>query len=176
MDREMTLTYQNEDDRAYGLAGMAVSLAALDALDRVAKVSLDADGPMVSFSHSYYFTGSPSVSPKATWNRLVENFYITASMVVSNVMARSLVRMKRDVPGDVVEEVRKAIREEGAETCALEEDEADALYRRSATGMRRIFANPRVHPAIDEFARVLSLKRELSGTEIYDELRLLRLI
>ena len=32
----MTLTYLNEDDKAYGLAGMAISLAALDAIDRVA--------------------------------------------------------------------------------------------------------------------------------------------
>lgn len=172
----MTLTYQNEDDRAYGLAGMAVSLAALDALDRVVEVSLDAEGPMVSFSHEYYFTGSPSVSPKATWNSLVENFYITASMVVSNVMARSLVRMKRDVPGDVIEQVRRVIAEEGEDSCALEQDEVDALYRRSTTGMRRIFANPRVHPAIDEFARLISRRRVLSGTEIYDELRMLHLI
>ena len=35
----MTLTYLNEDDKAYGLAGMAISLAALDAIDRVAGVS-----------------------------------------------------------------------------------------------------------------------------------------
>ena len=172
----MTLTYQNEDDRAYGLAGMAVSLAALDALDRVVEVSLDAEGPMVSFSHEYYFTGSPSVSPKATWNSLVENFYITASMVVSNVMARSLVRMKRDVPGDVIEQVRRVIAEEGEDSCALEQGEVDALYRRSTTGMRRIFANPRVHPAIDEFARLISRRRVLSGTEIYDALRMLHLI
>ena len=51
----MTLTYLNEDDKAYGLAGMAISLAALDAIDRVAGVSLDSDGPMVTFSHQYYF-------------------------------------------------------------------------------------------------------------------------
>lgn len=172
----MTLTYQNEDDRAYGLAGMAVSLAALDALDRVVEVSLDADGPMVSFSHAYYFTGSPSVSPKATWDSLLENFYITASMAVSNVMARSLVRMKSDVPSDVIEEVHRVIAEEGEESCGLESDEVEALYRRSTTGMRRIFANPRVHPAIDEFARLISRRRVLSGTEIYDELRMLRLI
>ena len=59
------LTYQNEDDRAYGLAGMAISLAALDALDNVVFVSLDSDGPMVHFTHSYYLCGSPVLSPKA---------------------------------------------------------------------------------------------------------------
>lgn len=172
----MTLIYQNEDDRAYGLAGMAVSLAVLDALDQVASVSLDADGPMVSFSHEFYFSGSPSFSPKATWNNLVRNFYITSSMVLSNVMARSLVRMHTDVPADILRQLREAIRLEGSETCALEDDEIETIYNRSSTGMRRIFANPRVHPAIDELARVISRRRSLSGTEIYDELRSLRLI
>lgn len=98
----LTLSYRNEDDRAYGLAGMAISLAALDAIDRVAAVSLDSDGPMVSFSHEYYFSGSPSVSPKATWSNLLHNFYITSAMVVSNVMARSMVRLGREVPDSIL--------------------------------------------------------------------------
>lgn len=172
----LTLAYLNEDDRAYGLAGMAISLAALDAIDRVATVSLDADGPMVSFSHEYYFSGSPSISPKATWNNLVNNFYITSAMVVSNIMARSLVRLGEDVPADLLEEIHKEMVAEGEDTCALENDEIDRLYLKTTTGMRRIFANRRLHPAIQQFARTLSRRRELSGTEIYDELRALRLI
>ena len=172
----MTLAYQNEDDRAYGLAGMAVSLAALDALDRVASVSLDADGPMVSFSHDFYFSGSPSISPKATWNNLVKNFYITSSMVISNLMARTLVRTDSSVPAELLEKIHEAMRLEGEETCALEKDEVESIFRRSTTGMHRIFANRRTHPAIGELARTIALRRSLSGTEIYDELRQLRLI
>ena len=97
-----TLTYLNEDDRAYGLAGMAISLAALDAIDRVISVSLDAKGPMVKFTGGYFFSSSPSVSPKAVWNNMVHNFYITSAMVVSNVMARSMVRRETDVPAVVL--------------------------------------------------------------------------
>lgn len=173
---KLTLTYLNEDDRAYGLAGMAISLAALDAVDRIAYVSLDADGPMVTFSHEYYFTGSPSISPKATWNNLLHNFYITSAMVVSNVMARSFVRLGEEVPDSLMKDIYGEIKAEGEDTCALEDDEVDSLYRKTTTGMRRIFANPRLHPAIEEFARTLSRRRTLSGTEIYDELRALRLI
>lgn len=173
---DLSLTYRNEDDRAYGLAGMAISLAALDAIDRVAAVSLDSDGPMVSFSHEYYFSGSPSVSPKATWSNLLHNFYITSAMVVSNVMARSMVRLGREVPDSILGEIRREMEAEGADTCSLEADEVDRLYLKTTTGMRRIFANPRLHPAIDEFVRVISRRRTLSGMEIYDELRSLRLI
>lgn len=172
----LTLAYLNEDDRAYGLAGMAIALAALDAIDRVADVSLDADGPMVSFSHEYYFCGSPSISPKASWNNLLHNFYITSAMAISNLMARSYVRMHQDIPSALLAELRGEMVREGEDTCSLDEDEIDRIYNRSFTGMRRIFANPRLHPAIDEFADTISRRRHLSGTEIYDELRILRLI
>ena len=175
-DNTLTLEYSNEDDRAYGLAGMAISLAALDAFDRIAEISLDGDSTMVEFSNEYYFSGSPSISPKSTWDNLVHNFHITASMVISNVMSRSMVRMHRDVPLDVLGAVHDEILREGRESCGLEDDEIDALFNRTLSYSRRIFANPRLHPAIDEFARVLSRKRTLSGNELRDELRTLQLI
>lgn len=175
-NQHLTLTYLNEDDRAYGLAGMAISLAALDAMDRVASVSLDSDGPMVNFSYEFYFNGSPSVSPKTTWNNMLHNFYIASAMVVSNVMARSMVRLGEEVPRELLDEVRREIEAEGRETCSLEDDEIDRLYMKTVTYMRRIFGNTRLHPAIGDFARTLARRRTLSGTEIEDELRILRII
>lgn len=175
-NEKLTLRYLNEDDKAYGLAGMAISLAALNAIDKVAEISLDADGPMVSFSFTYYFAGSPSISPKTTWDNLVRNFYLTSAMAISNVMARSVVRLGSGVPSDIMNEVKEAIRVEGTDTCSLEEDEIEALYKKTYNSMQRIFMNPRLHPAIEDFAKTLSRKRILSGTEIEDELRFLQLI
>ncbi|MDE6341716.1 MAG: hypothetical protein K2K93_05315 [Muribaculaceae bacterium] len=175
-DAGTLLQYSNEDDRAYGLAGMAISLASLNAFDRVAEVSLDGCDTMVEFSNEYYFSGSPSISPKSTWDNLVQNFHITASMVISNVMSRSLVRMRRDVPVEVLGLLHDEIQREGKESCGLEDDEIDALFNRTLSYSRRIFANPRLHPAINEFARILSTRRTLSGNELRDELRLLQLI
>lgn len=172
----LTLKYSNEDDRAYGLAGMAISLAALDALNRVSSVTLDTDGPMVTFSHEYYFCGSPSISPKAAWNNMVQNFHLTAAMVVSNVLARSFVRLGTDVPTDLMAQLQREIGIEGQETCSLEEDETDELFSRVNSYMRRIFRNERLHPAIDEFVRTLSRRRSLSGMEIADELHQLQII
>lgn len=172
----LTLTYLNEDDRAYGLAGMVISLASLNAIDRVAEVSIDADGPMVEFSHEYYFPGSPVVSPKATWVNLVQNFHITTSMVVSNILARSIVRMKEEAPKEIMDKIYSEVEREGRDTCSLEEDEIENLYNNALMLARRIFRNPRLHPAIDEFARVISRRRSLSGMEILDELHLLQLI
>lgn len=175
-DEIFTLSYLNEDDKAYGLAGMAISLAALDAMDRVAEVSLDNAGPMVTFSNQYYFSGSPSISPKVTWDNLLHNYYVTSAMVISNVMARSLVRLRRDVPSDVMKKIHEEIAEEGRDVCSLEDDEIETIYDKTRSYMGRIFRNPRLHPAIEDFARTLSRRRSLSGNEIIDELRALSLI
>lgn len=174
--QKLTLAYLNEDDRAYGLAGMVISLASLHAIDRVAEVSLDADGPMVEFSNEYYFAGSPSVSPRLTWDNLVQNFHITTAMVLSNVMARSMVRLKEAAPESLMKEIYKEVEREGRDTCELEKDEIEHLYNNALTRTRRLFMNPRLHPAIDEFARIISRRRNLSGREIRDELHLLQLI
>ena len=174
--QKFSLSYLNEDDRAYGLAGMMVALANLDAIDRVANVSIDADGPMVEFSHAYYFSGSPSISPKSTWDNLVSNFHITTSMIVGNVLARSLVRLKEETPKEILDEIYTQVEEEGRDTCALENDEIEHLYNHVLSRTMRVFRNPRVHPVIDELARVISLRRNLSGREIFDELHLLQLI
>lgn len=172
----LTLKYLNEDDRAYGLAGMVISLASLQAIDRVAEVSLDSDGPMVEFSHEYYFAGSPSISPKATWDNLVQNFHITTSMVLSNILARSLVRMKEEAPESLMRSIYSEVEREGKDTCSLEEDEIENLYNNALTRASRIFRNPRLHPAVDEVARIISRRRNMSGLEIRDELHLLQLI
>lgn len=175
--KTITLAYQNEDDRAYGLAGMTISLAALRAIDRVVRISLDSDGPMVEFSHEYYFSGSPSISPKATWDNLVQNFHITTAMVVSNILARSMVRLKNsEVPHDLLDVVLKEVHREGMDTCGLDEDEIDNLYNHALNRSHRLFSNPRFHPAVDELARVISRRRELSGMEIQDELHILQII
>lgn len=173
---KMTLTYLNEDDRAYGLAGMVISLASLQAIDRIAEVSLDADGPMVEFSHRYYFPGSPSISPKASWDNLVQNFHLTTTMAVANVLARSEVRMKEEAPKEVMDAIFSVVESEGRDTCSLEDDEIENLYNNALMRARRLFRNPRLHPAIEEFAKVISRRRRLSGMELRDELHYLQLI
>lgn len=172
----LTLAYLNEDDRTYGLAGMTISLAALDAIDKVVKISIDEEGPMVTFSHEYYYSGSPSVSPKATWDHLLENLHLSASMVMANVMARSIVRLGQEVPQELLDTIYNTIAEEGREACNLEDDEIQALYQKALTYNRRIFRNPRLRPAIQELVRFIARQRTLSGLEIRDELHLLQII
>lgn len=167
--------YSNEDDRAYGLAGMAISLASLDALDRINEIFLDAEGPMVRFSHEYYFMLSPSVSPKAVWNNLLSNLQLTTSLVLGNVMARTLVRLGEEADPEIFDQVRLMVREEGREVCSLEEEEADTIFDKMMRHSLRLFHNPRLHPAVKELAGVISRKRRLSVIDLAEQLELLRI-
>jgi hypothetical protein len=172
----MTLQYKDEEDRAYGLAGMAISLAALDAIDNVTSVSIDTEGPMVTFSEEFYFSGSPTVSPKVTWNTMLHNLYVASSMVIANLMARSLTRNGKEIPTDVQKEVRQEIAREGKDLCQLEEDEIEQLYRKTQNHMRQIFANRMLRPAIGQFAKKITERRTLSAHDILEELESLHII
>ena len=169
------LAYINEEDRALGLAGMAISLASLDALDRVSEIFLDSEGPMVDFNHNYYLVSSPAASPKSVWNHILSNFHLTTSLVMSNVMARSLVRLGEEPGRDVMETIRSLVREEGAESCSLDEEEADMIFNRSLMQSKRLFLNARLYPAIRELADVFTRRRRLSAMDLAEELDLLRL-
>lgn len=170
MNESFSLTYLNEDDRAYGLAGMAIAVASLDALNKIAEVCLDSDGPMVDFMGTYYYTGSPAVSPKTTWNTLLSNFHLTAAMAVGNVMARALVRLQQEVPDEVMRQLHDTIAEEGRDTCGLDDEEVDILFNRVMARFKRIFYNPRVNPVVSELASVLSQRRRMTGLELSEEL------
>ena len=169
------LTYSNEDDRAYGLAGMAISMASLDALDRITEIFLDAEGPMVSFAQSYYYSFSPAVSPKAVWENLMSNFQLTTSLVLGNIMARSLVRLGMEADDETFDEIRSLVREEGMEVCALDREEADAVFDKMMRHSRRLFHNPRLQPAVKQLANVISRRRRLSVLDLAEELDLLRI-
>lgn len=172
---EFQLRYSGEDDKAFGLAGMAISLASLDALDRIEEIFLDSEGPMVRFSHLYFHTLSPSLSPKAVWNNMVRNLHLTASLVVSNVMARTMVRLGEMANREVFNELRELVREEGRDACELDIEEADAMFDRVVRQSHQLFHNPRLHPAVKELAGVISRKRRLTMMELADELEMLRL-
>lgn len=170
------LAYQNEDDRAYGLAGMAIALAAVDSLGSVAELDMDAEGPMVSFSHAFYFSTSPSISPKVVWLRSVENFKMTSMMVMANVMSRYYVRLSQALPPDVLGYVRDAMTEEGEISCSLEADEVGQIFNLTMRNCHRIFSNPLLTPRITEFAGTLGRLRRMSALEVADELHRLQLI
>lgn len=169
------LKYNGEDDKAFGLAGMAISVASLDALDRIIEIYLDSEGPMVTFAHHYYYSQSPAVSPKDVWHNMMSNLQLTTSLAIGNVMARSLVKQGHEADRAVFEKLRSLVREEGRDYCSLDEEEADAVFDKMMRHSLRLFHNPRLHPAVRQLAEVISRRRRLSVFELAEELELLRI-
>lgn len=175
------LAYRSEADRAYGLAGMTISLASLEALGDVASVSLDAPGPMVAFSTAFFYGSSQSASPKALWQRLLRNYQVASSLVVGNVLARCLVQpsgtpgVQAD-PTDMLDEAYKGIEADGRDICQLEDDEVRAFYSDTLMRQRRLFANTRLHQPLRTLVDILRERRTLSGREIAEELHYLRIL
>ena len=169
------LKYKNEDDRCYGLAGMTITLAALDAIDRVVAISLD-DDFMVDFINEYYFEGSPTVSAKTSWNHILENFHITSAMMISNLMSRRLIYEKKEIDREMIDLLYETIAEEGKLSCSLEEDEIRELFEKMLSYSRRIFANRRIYPMVDKFVKTINERRTLSGSEVREELHILQLL
>lgn len=175
-DTLVSLPYRNEDDKAYGLAGMLISLSSLDAIETVNSVSLDSDGSMVTFSSSYYYCNSPAISPKAVWERMRQNFYYTSSMALANLFARGVIRDNNPVSQDLLDIIYKAMKEEGEEECSLDEDEVKKYYNHILTNQRRLFGNPRLRPVVHDLARELSRRRTLSSIDLRDLLEALDIL
>ena len=115
---------------------------------------------MVTFSQEFYNPGIGAISIKESWNHLCNNYYITAGMVLGNLMARSNVRWQKGVPDDVAALVREEILKEGR-----------AIYRRVNSIMRQIFHNPQVAPAVADIATEISRRRHVSGRELSEIVR-----
>lgn len=61
----MELRYINEDEKCYGITGMAIGMVVWNAEDVLASVSLDAPvDEVVEFTNEYYFNGNPRLSAK----------------------------------------------------------------------------------------------------------------
>lgn len=165
-----TFEYRNEDDKAYGLAGMVISAGSLDALELIHSVSLDEDGPMVRFSEAYHHLLLPSLSPKGVWEQLRRNLYITAAMAVGNLMARSVVRDGAEVPVRLLGDLHKAMADEARDTLSLDDDETDALFDHLLRHNMKIFHNPRVRPKVYALTHRLALLRTLSQGDLAFEL------
>lgn len=162
------LKYTDEKDKAYGLAGMAISLVAWDAEELLDSIDLDASADeAMHMSSEFYLTLAPRVGAKAIWEQALKRFQLTAAMMVANVACREMVKNNHsNLPGKTDAELRNALYEEGAELCALERDEVSQIYGKSLNYCYRLFLHPGVKQVASSFAEQLTQNRKLTSDEI----------
>lgn len=169
---EQKLKYRDERDKTYGLTGMAIALVMSDGEDMLMQVSLDAPaGESFALSPDFYFQGNPRYSAKLAWTQMLRQLSMVTGMLLGNVMCRSYLLDRQRLSDKVIDKLKEIVRDEGAGSCSLENDEIDSLFRRNFNYFDRLFTHQLVASVADAFADDLGRRRTFSAQEVLDHLR-----
>lgn len=164
------MKYTDETDKAYGLAGMAISLVAWDAEELLSR--LDIDAPVeeaIRLSPDFYLTSAGRPGAKAAWEMAVKRFRLTVAMVVANTTCRAIALKKRaSITADDDSAMRRLLTEEGNVIASLDADEVTQIYAQALTHCTRIFRHPGVCGLAETLATKLVEERNLSSLEVYE--------
>lgn len=174
---ETSLKYTDENDKCYGVTGMAIGIVALDSEELLDSLSLDADsGESVKFTSEYYFSGNPRMSAKIAWNEILRHFQLSTAMMISNLMCRHYVCRHTVITDDLRKAMLEIASAEGRDTCSLDDDEINDMFVKSYNYLHRLFNHNGVQAVAVDFARKLSARRTLTRAEVIDELRALAML
>ncbi len=175
MEAKVSLKYIDEDDKCYGLTGMAIAVVAWDCENLLARIDLDGD-EMMEFTPHYYFSGNPRLSAKLAWNQLVEHYQLSMGLMLSNILCRHCVHRHAEVKREIVDTMLDYLIEEGQEACSLERDEVNNMFNKSYNYLYRLFNHRGVQGVANDFAAKLKQRRNLTVSEVVEELRALSML
>ncbi len=171
------LKYIDEEDKCYGIAGMAVAMMVFDGENMLSSVSLDASAnKSIEFTSDFYFSGNPRLSAKFAWNKILEHYQLSIGMLIANLMCRNIVLRQSQVSKELKSLAYKYVLEEGQKECSLENDEIKALFNKSYNYLYNVFNHSGVQNVIFEFTSKLQQQRNLSQKEIIDNLQALGML
>ncbi|MEF9923584.1 MAG: hypothetical protein RSA66_10345 [Muribaculaceae bacterium] len=171
------MKYRDEDDKCYGIVGMAIGLTIWNAEELFTKISVDAEGfDCITFTSDYYFAGNPAVSAKVSWQSMLEHYKVTMGIVIANIMCRRMVGDDKSVENAIRKELFEALSQEGKDSCQLERDEIERLFDKSYSYLTQLFAHSQVKSMVHDFADDLKSRRSMNNHEVAEELRLLHMM
>ena len=170
------MRYRSEEDKCYGVAGMAIGLSVFDAEDLLREVNIDADGvDCVQFVPDFYYTGSPRVPASKSWHHIYAHYQVSMGLAIANVLCRKMVldhgvldRKRRD-------ELLDAAVADGLALCQLDRDEVEPMFDKSYSYLMRVFGNRDIQRVIYDFAAQLRQRRSLTRVEVAELLQELNL-
>lgn len=168
------MKYRDEKDKCYGIVGMAIGLNIWDAEDLYTGIELDAKGfDCINFTYDYYFSGSPSISPKNSLQHQLKIFKIMMGITLSNVMCRSIVGNRSKMENSDKNKLLDIFSEQGNEDFALTTNECTAIFNKTYNYLFNLYTHSQVQNMVDDFAKVLHEKRRMTAYEVADALDLL---
>lgn len=164
----VTLKYKDEDDRAYGLGGMVVSMYLLENDKYIDSISLDAEADDgFRFTADFFHLPNPNLSPKAVWSDSLSRFNLLNSLLVSNLMSRALVRRSERVSREIYQLLMDKLMDEGRELCSLDNDEIKELYNKNFSYFHDVFSNATVASTVRGIVDTLKRERFLDSDALY---------
>lgn len=158
----VTLKYKDEKDRAYGLGGMTVCMVMLDNEGFIDSVDLDAPADSgIMFSPDFYLAGNQNLSAKAVWRKKNTHFETVTGMLVSNLLARALVREQSEISRELSDLLLSHLKDEGMAACSLEEDEVKDVFYKTYSFFHRVFSHHQVGIMMNDFVDDLLKKRRM---------------
>lgn len=162
--------YANEEEKCYGLAGVAISLNVWDRHEIIRQITLD--GPeAISFVPEFAVCANPRMSAKTVWNELVRQYQLLMGMAISDVMSRSVILKHKAVDRAMRKQIYELLEEDGHEICSLEDDETEAIFEKMFDYLSSVYVNAQVGGAVRRFVNILQQRRTMSGTEVEEELQ-----
>lgn len=170
MKSDNVLGYRDDNDRCYGLTGMAMAIVVTDSEELLAAIDLDASDSdeMMKFTPQYFFAGNPRLSARLAWNHLVEHYRLTMGLAIANVLSRYYVNRHQEVTAEILQAMHEAMLNEGRYTCELDEDEVNILFNKQFSYMQRLFRHPGVQGVVRNFAGDLKQRRHMTINEIVE--------
>ena len=163
------LRYADDTDRAYGVAGMAISLVLWDGEPLLASASLDrAVGSALDFTPAFGFSGNPRYTASLAWRQLLKQYEMVTAMIMGNALCRAYVGSSQPLSSAMGFELLDAIRAEGREACSLDDDEIDIIFNKTHRYLDRVFAHSGVSTLARSLADNLLTRRTMTASEVFD--------
>lgn len=170
MDK-ITLSFTDERDKTYGIAGMVITLVAMDGEDNLLSLDLDAPaGEWVSMSHTFGMKGNPRMSAKLIWEQTLAELRLETSMALGNIACRRYVLAHTGIGNEEISALRTALKDDAREHCGLENDESERLFESCHSYVDRIFRHTGIQDVAHRFAANIAERRQLSASEAVEML------
>lgn len=161
------MKYQSEEDKCYGVAGMAIGLSIWNGEDMIYEIDIDNETEgYITFTPEYYYQGNASLATVNTWNTTLKHYQMTVGMLIANLFCRHI-RAKKNLRYVAAKNaIFDIVCEVGKRTCQLEDDEINKLFQETFSYLEEVFDNSSVQAIIHSMAKRLLADRRLGNSEI----------
>ena len=174
---KIDLKYKDEQDKCYGLTGVAMCAVIWDVENLISAIYLDCDAfNSIQYVPQLVTDGNVEISPRNAWKLNVEKFRLSMGMILSNILCRTYVLEQKYINHKTKQYLLNYFIEDGIASCSLEKDEVEELFNKNYDYLLRVFSHPEVQKIANEFSELLTERRSLTQSEIVNALQTLNML